>query len=356
VLLVNGDGTFQVPISFGVPSRGAGMVLVGDFNGDGTPDLAQLPSIGTNPPFTQANEVEVLLNQDLPPAALVAAAATLDSTGTLAEYQVRGFDATGRQLFGFDPYVASEKNLTLNDIIGVRIARADFTGDRVPDIFTAPGSSLPFIPLPPNPSPSRPPLPSPPVRIFDVRTGWSIPGPLGSVVPYPAGWTGGMFVAAGDINGDGTADLVTGASGGPHVRVLDGRTLAEAVLDGTPGFAHGFYAFDPSFTSGVYVAAADMNGDGQADRTVGAGLGALEVKVFSGDNGSVLRDFQAYSSDITAGVSVAAADVNHDGTPDLIAAPGGGTQVNVYSGLSPDLLESFAAFPASPYGAVFVGG
>ena len=48
------------------------------------------------------------------------------------------------------------------------------------------------------------------------------------------------------MNGDGHADIVTGAdaSGGPHVRVFDGLTLGE--IDG-------FFAYDPLFADGVFV-------------------------------------------------------------------------------------------------------
>ena len=74
----------------------------------------------------------------------------------------------------------------------------------------------------------------------------------------PANFFGGVHVAAGDVNGDNVPDLITGAGagGGPHVRVLNGATGKETV---------GFYAYDQSFRGGVYVAAGDVTGDGVAD-------------------------------------------------------------------------------------------
>lgn len=61
-------------------------------------------------------------------------------------------------------------------------------------------------------------------------------------------FTGGVFVAAGDVTGDGIADFITGSGvgGGPHVRVFDGVTGAEVAA---------FFAFDPAFTAGVFVGA-----------------------------------------------------------------------------------------------------
>src|SRR5262249_14185695 len=73
-------------------------------------------------------------------------------------------------------------------------------------------------------------------------------------------------VAAGDVTGDGKADIVTGAGAGPgpHVKVFD-ASGAEV---------RNFFAYAPAFTGGVTVAAGDLDGDGHAEILTGAGAGA----------------------------------------------------------------------------------
>jgi len=85
------------------------------------------------------------------------------------------------------------------------------------------------------------------VRVFDGTTGSQISGALGSFIAYP-GFIGGVRVAAGDLNGDGSADVITGAGpgGSPHVRVFDGASTTELLS---------FFAFDATFGGGVFVAA-----------------------------------------------------------------------------------------------------
>src|SRR5687767_1891662 len=78
----------------------------------------------------------------------------------------------------------------------------------------------------------------PRVTVLDAQTGEE----RFSFLAYGAGFRGGVRVAVGDINGDGTQDIVTaaGAGGGPHVRIFSGVNGAELA---------GFYAYHPSLAA-----------------------------------------------------------------------------------------------------------
>jgi hypothetical protein len=214
---------------------------------------------------------------------------------------------------------------------GVRVAVGDINTQSVPDIITAPG-----------------PGGGPDIRVFDSRSG----AKLMEFMAYDYRFTGGVFVAAGDWNGDGYDDIITGADagGGPEVKVFsgkDGSLLAD------------FYAYSPYFTGGVRVAAGDVNGDGKADIITGAGPGGgPHVEVFAGGTGALLRSFFAYSPYFPGGVYVAAADVNGDGKADIItgAGAGGGPHVEVWSGADGSLLRSYMAFSPTFSGGVRVAG
>lgn len=236
--------------------------------------------------------------------------------GTQPTVQV--FDpTTGAQHFGFLAYDASFSG-------GVRVAAGDVTGDGVPDILTAAG-----------------PGGGPHVKVFDGITG----AVVRSFFAYSAAFTGGVFIASGDVNNDGFKDIITGADagGGPHVRVFSGKT-GKIVTE--------FFAYSASFLGGVRVAAGDIDGDGRADIVTGAGPGGgPHVEAFSGATGQLIRSFFAYDARFSGGVFVAAGDMNNDGKADIITGPGSGAlPAIIFSGLNLATLASVNA-----YGA-FAGG
>jgi len=186
----------------------------------------------------------------------------------------------------------------------------------------------------------------PHVKVFDERNGHE----RFSFMAFDPAFHGGVRVAMGDVNGDGTADIVAaaGPTGGPHIKVFDG-------IDGH--LVTQFMAFDPNFRGGVNVAVGDVNGDGFDDIIVGADAGGgPHVKVFSGADGSVLQSFMAFDLSFTGGVRVAAGDLNFDGLIDVITGSGvnGGPHVKAFNAEDNSLLQSFIAFNQNFRGGVFV--
>jgi hypothetical protein len=183
------------------------------------------------------------------------------------------------------------------------------------------------------------------VRVF---SGAALPAlvELASFFAYVPDFTGGVRVAVGDVNRDGRLDIVTGPGpgGGPHVRVFSGAALPALVEQA------GFFAFTPAFTGGVYVAAGDVDGDGTAELVVGADAGGgPHVRVFSGAGLPALFEvasFFAYDPAFTGGVRVAVGDTNGTGRLDIVtgAGPGGGPHVRVFTGGGVPLPINFMAY------------
>ena len=183
------------------------------------------------------------------------------------------------------------------------------------------------------------------VTLYDPVTG----AEAGTAVPFP-GFDGPVKVVSGDFNNDGVADIVAGAGfgGGPAIAILNSQT--GEVMES-------FFAFDPAFTGGVFVAVQDVNNDGILDVIASAGPGGgPEVRIFNGANLNLLRSFYAYSEDFSGGVSVASIDFNNDGILDLVtgAGPGGAPHVKVYDGATNAIISQWYAYPVTFTGGVFV--
>ncbi len=343
-------------------------VAVADVTGDGTQDII----VGAGP--GNAPDVEII-----------------DGT-KLNQVNVEGqieFSALvgGRDFFAF----------STSDPTGVNVAVGDVNHDGIPDIILGAG---------PGGGPVVEVINGADLLVngnlnLNAANQFNFAGLIGGrdSFAYAPTFTGGVTVAAGDVNGDGFADVIVGAGpgGNSEIKVIDGSRIGQ--FDGSNEVAAGallsdFLAFGSGFTGGVSVGFGE-NGLGTTP-TVGSETrafgprelvaaaesgGGPDVEVIDASkiNGLVARtpvpfadligghDFFAYGAGFTGGVSVAVQDVNGDGFPDIIAAPGQGgstQQVEVIDGskiaqaaaadqvVSADLV--FAGF--FPFGPLFSGG
>jgi hypothetical protein len=243
---------------------------------------------------------------------------------------VRVFDHAGSPQTptgGFFPY---------RDGPGVRVARGDLDGDGHDEIIVAEGPGDTSI-----------------IQVFTSDGS----GIVDQVDAYP-GFTGGVFVAAGDVDGDGKDEVITaaGPGGGPHVRTF--KLVGAGASRSLEGSA-GFFAARSDFSGGLTVAAGDVNGDG-TDEIIAGAAGNDQPIVYvwnytpsTGVASARGNPFLAYGPDFRGGVSVAAGDLDGDDRAEIVtgAGPGGGPHVRVFSGSGGGLPGS-----AFAYGSTFSGG
>ena len=252
---------------------------------------------------------------------------------------------------------------------GVRIAVGDITGDGVPDYVVAPGGvNVTLVnvngALLPQFDVSRGHAPE--IKVFSGVNGTKI----FDFLAYAASFTAGVFVAVGDINQDGKADIVTapeatGQSGHTNVRVFFNNHLVNTGALLSPD--REFTAYDPGFGGGVRLAVGDLNNDGFADIVTAPGIwSGPDIRVFDGQglaNGSTavkIGEFLAYDFRYFGGVFVSIGNVNGDGRLDIVTGTNGngGPEVKAFSGANvltsptPTIVDDFFAYdPAFNGGA-----
>lgn len=137
---------------------------------------------------------------------------------------------------------------------------------------------------------------------------------------------GGIAVAGGDVDGDGKNELITIPLGGgsSHMKVWnrDGSLRSEKII------------FDHTYDAGSHIAAGDVDGDGSAEIIVTKRKGAGEIIILDGQSLEKRTSFTAIDGGFKGGLNIAVQDISKDGIAEIIAVPetGGGPHVHVFSG------------------------
>lgn len=259
-------------------------LAVADFNKDGMPDVASLcPESGLLVVTTGTGGGQFQIASRIPlntyhAHGLLALDWNQDGIPDLAAAQFDGVAVlTG---LGDGTFARREELITSNPVR--TIVGADFNGDRIPDLAANKGETGIVI-------------------WFGTGTGEFAE----SQTPFPTLEWDVQELAARDFNADGRVDLAAACSEG--VIVL--------LANGTGAFQSAFRVSEDA--EPISITAGDLTGDGIADLVIGTYFGVIRILAGRGDGTfSALAPLGAMS-DVPA---VAVADVNGDSKPDILAA------------------------------------
>ncbi len=296
-------------------------VAVGDLNGDGKPDIVVANEY--------SDDVSVLLNNTIPGDPTQSFLPPVDYATGVHPVSVAIRDLNGDGLL--DIIVVNESSYTASVLLNTTApgaSNATFAGQQTFDTGAAPfsvetadlnGDGKPDL-IVANANDN-----STSVLLNTTVTGATTLTFADQQV-YPAG-AAPRAVTVADLNGDGLPDLIIADDGGPaggYVSVLLNTTVIGAanVQPGFPLSAAGAVSSRP-----FSVAMGDLNGDGRPDLVV-ADFYSFYVSVLLNTTapGATAPTF-APTVNINAGpapASVAVADFNGDGMPDIVVAVFGG--------------------------------
>jgi hypothetical protein len=143
---------------------------------------------------------------------------------------------------------------------------------------------------------------------------------------YDSGGHNAFSIAVADVNGDGKPDLLVA-----NLCTLCANGVIGVLLGNGDGTFQAAQTYNSGGIGAHSVAVADVNGDGKPDLLVAIGCEACStggVSVLLGNGDGTFQPAKVYYSGGSDASSVAVADVNGDRKPDLLVANEGGTGLN----------------------------
>lgn len=314
LLLSNGAGGYQAPLSFTAPVKGSRWLVVGDFNGDGKPDVV---TFNDSDPSATADSVSVFLNTG---NGTFAAPTVFEAGGTTPTAMATGdfngdgkldiavleYDSSSQPLLGillgngdgtFQPVITSSTNN-----FGMWMAAADLNGDGKTDL----------IMLANGPEGSA--------EVF-LSNG---DGTFTAGQVYDSGGRGSAAVAVGDVNGDGKPDMLIANQCEPDGGGLYDNNCANGAIGILLGNGDGTFNPAPSqvVTDGNLqsMSLADLKADGKLDAVATTETG---VAVLLGNGDGTFQPPTIYATlEAVQNVQLAIADLDGDGGLDIVQPSG----------------------------------
>ena len=270
------------------PFKRGATVQIGDVNGDGINEIV----IGTGPGAKVPSKVFVLdadgntIGQfspfDRPGYGIELSLADLDGDGSLEIITGKTRKFSGRPMEDLEvfkytdgQFISTGLRLRQNDTDGIRISSADLNDDGIPEVLVVPARG------------------DAPVYVYHINTS-SMPWTGELIAVYDGcNGTGGTNIASGDTDGDGVPEILLACQydTGTVVRIIsaNGDLLTE---------------FLTGSTLKDYIASGDLNEDGIAEIIIGDGPAARKrsIKIFN-PQGGLLNTFDAFEDSFGVRIS-----------------------------------------------------
>lgn len=243
---------------------------------------------------------------------------------TMENYQVENdykiFVSADEQILSavkvFDPQLVLQSEVSAFDesFAGLNISSADINFDQKKEIIVgATAGNMPFV------------------RAFDENEIL-----LNSFLAYEADFVGGVKATAGDLNNDGKIEFVTVPQSNRSARIRIFNDQGKVQKE--------FLAFDEKFISGMSLAVGNVLGDDKLEIAVGAPFGDRPIVKIFDDQGNLLKTIEAFVSSFTGGVNLGLANLDGQGYDEIIcgAGIGGGPHVRVFDSQGVEQASFFA--------------